>query len=103
MKKSQKSFIKITCQVCNGSGTYVPLGCHHLDDCHTCSGKGYYKMKRMKGTKMTNKRKINGWVTVKQAAFALGILPKSIMRRIQRGTMKFKTQKDGTRLVYLAA
>jgi RecJ-like exonuclease len=99
MKRKQMSFIKVTCQYCNGiDGSII----HGVRACHACNGVGYFMMKKMKGKKMTKRNKtLSGWLTVTQAAFALGILPKSVMRRIQRGTMKFKTQKNGTRLVFL--
>jgi len=102
MRKKQKnimSYIKVTCQSCNGP---IPLGYGYALRCQVCNGKGYYKMKKMKGTKMTKNRKtLSGWLTVARAAFVLGILPKSVMRRVQRGTMKGKVQKNGTRLVFL--
>jgi hypothetical protein len=59
----------------------------------------------MKGIKMTkkttHKTTTTGWLTIKQAAFVLKILPKSVMRRIQRGTMKGKKLKNGTRLAFV--
>lgn len=42
-----------------------------------------------------------GWLTLGKAAMILKIKPKSVMRRVQRGTLKRKTLKDGTKLFFV--
>lgn len=53
--------------------------------------------------RLTGKNFTTGWLTLMKAAAVLKIQPKSVMRRVQRGTMKRKTLKDGTKLFFVKA